>query len=538
MKLQDKSIQRRRITSTLLYAIIQLLALITPYIMGKIIDDYIPNHKIRYVYFGIALFVLIPFISVLLRTAYNYFTIKFVRKKGNEYSMKIMENLVYKEISFFDKENSLELLAYASKEIVGYINFLVAELSQYYVDIIVAVATFAVLFTIHPALAVLQLLYLPLAYYPVRVIMKNSEKEIRTVVTKNAENNQIRGDIFQAIEFIKLQHIEQAKLNEVKNRNEVINGIWGKVAALDSLSSIWTNGFTTVLFTGVTFGIGALLILNGGSLTIGQLVSVITYCGVLYASVNAVLQTTIDRTKQESEYEQVFSYLNLEGERERNEGKKPFEMKEGIFFKQCHFAYPEKEEILHGVDLSFPKGSWTGIVGTSGSGKTTTLDLITKLYDANAGQVFVDETDINDINCFSLREQITKISQDIFLFPGTIEDNMKLVNPNATKEDMNWAIETACLSELMAQLPNGIKTDVGEAGKLLSGGERQRLSIAMGLLKKTKILLLDEVSSNLDPATEEKLAENFRDLVKEGYTVISISHKREFLKYADAVVEF
>ncbi len=537
-KLQDKSITRRCIVATCVNAVIQCMALISPYIMGQIIDDYIPNQKLRLIYLGIGLFVSLPFLSVLLSTLYNYLTIKFVRKKGNEYAMKVMENLVFQEMSFYDKENSLELLSYASKEMVGYVNFLVTDLSRYYVNVVMAVATLAVLISIHPVMGVMQLFYIPLAYYPVKYLGKKVQDEISLVVKKNAENNQIRGDTFQAIEFVKLNCIEGVKLKEVEAGNNAINGIWGKVAALDSLCGIWTVGFVSVLFTGLTFGVGALLVINGNQLQVGQLVSVITYCAVYYGSMNAIMTTSIDRKKQESEYAQVLSYLDMDGEREHNYGKKEFTMEKGIFFRNCHFSYPGKEEILGGRTFSFKKGHWSGIVGASGCGKTTVLDLITKLYKGCDGQVFVDKTDINEIDSFSIRQRVTKISQNVFLFPGTIEDNMKLVNPKATKEDMEWALSMACLKDFMQQLPKGIKTDVGEAGKLISGGERQRLSIALGLLKKTKILLLDEVSSALDPTTEEELARNFKELVKKGYTVISISHKREFLKYADEVVEF
>lgn len=189
------------------------------------------------------------------------------------------------------------------------------------------------------------------------------------------------------------------------------------------------------------------------------------------------------------------------------------------------------------MQIELKRGSWTGIVGTSGSGKSTILDIITKLYEVPDNTVFIDGKDINQVNCFSIRDNITKITQDIFLFPGTLEDNLNLVCPTAGREELEEAIKFACLEEYVGLLPDGIKTDVGEAGKLMSGGERQRLSIAMGMLRNNKILLLDEVTSSLDSKTEAELAEHFYSLVKEGYTIISISHKMEFLKYADQIYE-
>lgn len=538
MKLMTKDIRQRRLASIAVFASIQALTLVSPYLMGAIIDDYIPGRKTGKIAAGILFFVLIPFATILLQTLYNYFTIKYVRQKGNEYALQIMERLVYKEKSYFDRENSLELLSYASKETVGYINFYVAELSQYYVSILIAAIVFGILCFLHPALGGLQLLYLPLAYFPVRLIMRNVDREIQSVVAENAKINQVKGDIFQAIEFIKLSRLEKRKLEEVNQKNQSVNGIWGKISALDTLCGIWTSGFATVLFTGLTFGAGAMLILFGESgLQVGQLVSVISYCGIFYAKVNFILQTVVDKKKKENEYRKVFAYLELEGEREKEKGKKPFELAEKIQFRNCTFGYNETENILQGLTIPLEKGKWTGIVGASGSGKSTMFDIIMKLYNVPDGEVYVDDLDINQIDCFSIRDRITKISQEVFLFPGTLEDNLKLVRPDATEEDIRRALDFACLSEYVSTLPEGIRTDVGEAGKLMSGGEKQRLSIAMGILRGNKVLLLDEVSSNLDPKVEDILAEHFHSLAEQGYTIISISHRMEFLKYADAVYE-
>lgn len=189
------------------------------------------------------------------------------------------------------------------------------------------------------------------------------------------------------------------------------------------------------------------------------------------------------------------------------------------------------------MDLRFKAGSWTGIVGPSGQGKSTVLDIILKLYPVEDGSVFIDDVDINRINAFSIRDHITKIAQDVFLFPGTIEENLKLMREGITEEEIWEALRVACLDDYVKELPQGIKTDVGEAGKLMSGGERQRLSIAMGLLRGNKILLLDEITSNLDLSLEERLADHFQELVQNGYTIISISHRLSFLKYAQDVYE-
>lgn len=529
-------IKKQQIIATIFFTLIQLITLIAPFVMGLIIDEYIPNKNLYGIIFGIIIFILIPFFSVALQTLYNYFLIKYVRKKGNEMSIDIMKNLVYKENQFFDQENSLELLSYSSKEAVSYINFYISELSKFYVYIIISIIIFIILLFLNPIIALIQLLYFPIAYFPVKKIMKNIDLEVQEIVKTNAEINQIKGDVFKAIEFIKLNRLENKKIKEVEKHNDRINKIWGKVAALDTMSGIWSSGFVTVLFTGISFGVGALLVLNNVfNFQIGQLVSCITYIGLLYGYFNTILQTNIDKKKKEAEFEKIFSYLELKGEREENKDKQLLTFNNSITFKKCNFNYNENVKALNNLSMEFKKGIWTGIVGKSGSGKSTILDLIMKLYFVDDGMIYFDNTDINKINSFDIRKKITKITQDIYLFPGTIESNLKLVNENITNEEIEKVIKFVCLDEYISSLPDGLKTDVGEAGKLMSGGEKQRLSLAMGLLRNNKILLLDEVTANLDSTTEKIISTNLKKLVDNGYTIISISHKEEFLKYCDVI---
>ncbi len=535
----QKEVRSRQILAMIVYALIQMTSLITPYLMGVIIDDYIPNQDIFHIIVGIALFVAIPMMTILLQTIYQYFKFVYLRKKGNEIALRVMKNLVYQKKNFFDQQNSMELLSYCSKEATGYLQFYVSEMSQFYVNIFVAVVVFLVLLWMNQQIALLQLLYYPIAYLPTRFIMKNIDKIIQRILSLNAELNQIKGDIFQAIELVKLARLEEKKLDEVNEKNEAVNAIWGRVAALDSLTGAWSNAFTSVLFKGITFGIGALLIISfGQNLQVGQLVSIITYAGIFYASVNSVIMTKVMDQKKTGEYEKLFSFLELSGEKEEEEKKAPFSLQEEIRFTDCCFRYDSQEDwVLQHMNLRFKAGSWTGIVGPSGQGKSTVLDIILKLYPVEDGSVFIDDVDINRINAFSIRDHITKIAQDVFLFPGTIEENLKLMREGITEEEIWEALRFACLDDYVRELPQGIKTDVGEAGKLMSGGERQRLSIAMGLLRGNKILLLDEITSNLDLSLEERLADHFQELVQNGYTIISISHRLSFLKYAQDVYE-
>lgn len=174
-----------------------------------------------------------------------------------------------------------------------------------------------------------------------------------------------------------------------------------------------------------------------------------------------------------------------------------------IRFAGITFAYnPERENILRSLNLSIQPHEWLGIVGASGAGKTTIFDLLLRFYEPQAGSITIDSVPLREISTVSLRSKIAKVSQDTFLFPGTIRENLLLANPNATDEQLNATLNQVCLSKFLTQLPNGLDTNIGENGLLLSGGERQKLGLAQGLLRGCKVILLDEVTANVDRDSE------------------------------------
>lgn len=532
------NIKKYMIASSIIYMIISVISLISPYVMGLIIDDFIPNRNTLGLIIGIMLFVLLPFISVGINLIYNYIMIKIVRNKGNDLSITIMSKLIYQDYRYFDKTNSLELLSYVSKETVSYLNFYIINLPRFYIDIVISILVLVLMIYLNPILGLIQLLYLPLVLLPMKKIMQSTEKEIEIVVSNNAKMNQVKGDIFKAIEFIKLSRLEEKKLEEIKKANSNINKVWGKVAALDTLTGIWSSGFMTLLFSGITFGIGAILIFNNYlGFTLGVLVSIMSYVALYYGKINLILNTKVNKKKEDASFKEVMSYLDLKGEKEENANLVDFDFKYHISFNNVNFSYNEEKVILKNLNMDIPYNKWTSIIGETGSGKSTLFDLLLKLYKVKENEIYVDDIDILKINAFSIRENITKISQDIYLFPGTILDNMRLIKPDVSEKEINEVLDIACLTKFISSLSNGINTEIGEAGKLMSGGERQRLSIAMGLLRQNKFLLLDEVTANLDVDTTIKLERNLRKLLTKGYTIVSISHDKNFLDVSDLIYE-
>ncbi|MGX7200464.1 ATP-binding cassette domain-containing protein, partial [Enterococcus nangangensis] len=208
-----------------------------------------------------------------------------------------------------------------------------------------------------------------------------------------------------------------------------------------------------------------------------------------------------------------------------------------IQFQNVSFHYDAtRGNILQDFNLTIEKGQWLGLIGKSGAGKSTVFDLLLRFYQAQAGHVTIDGVALEQFDLTTLRQKMTLVSQNINLFPGTIRDNLLLADPNADTARLNVVLAQVELQDFIASLPAGLETPVGEEGSLLSGGQKQRLSLAQGLLRHSPLLLLDEVSSALDPHTASAIKTMVATLKeKDQLTILSISHDYTFLDACDQV---
>ena len=205
-----------------------------------------------------------------------------------------------------------------------------------------------------------------------------------------------------------------------------------------------------------------------------------------------------------------------------------------IVLENVNFSYVENFPVLNNVSLEIEKGSTTAIVGSTGSGKSTLIKLLLRLYDVESGKIIFDEENIQDLNIHSLRKNIGLVSQDIFLFEGTVFENIAYGNLDATESEIWNAARLSESDEFINLLPNKKDTIVGERGQKLSGGQRQRISIARAILKNPEILILDEATSAVDNETEAAIQRSL-DTLKEGRTVIAIAHRLSTIRNADVI---
>lgn len=528
--------------STLKYAMIafgfcilsEIISLISPRLMQYIIDTVIPQRNMHTIILSILIFVWIPLLHICIKSIFNYFAIVFARNKGNEYAIQLMEKIIHQPLRFFDTHNSIELLTESGRELSNLLLFYIKDIPSYYSAILSSVIIFIILCSYHPVIGVFQILFLPLSIIPVRFIHIKLEGLVNNVLEKNAKNNQLKADIFKNIDYIKSNNLETFYINKIKENNDAVVSVWGSVASMESLAGVWINGFMTSLFTGLSFGIVALLMMYTTQLTVGTIISVVSYCELLYSYLNTVFSTEIEKGKFKGEFTKTKELFELDSDTSRNQH--PFSFKRAIQFHKVDFQYTNTR-ILKELTMVLPAHKWTVILGESGVGKSTILKLIEKFYTEYEGEIMVDDISLKDIDNHDLRSKVAYLSQSPSLFPGSIRSNLTVGNDTITDEMIWGVLETVNMKDYVSSLDDALDTDVFEAGKIMSTGQKQRLCIVRALLRNVEIYLLDEITSNVDPENTQLILSYFKELSKDGKTIISVTHDREYIPFADVIYE-
>lgn len=299
--------------------------------------------------------------------------------------------------------------------------------------------------------------------------------------------------------------------------------------------------FPTVGFVGffsnlVSIGFGAWLVLQG-KFTLGGLVAYRGYWWPLFAPINQLAAINEMLQRAQAAGSRVFEILDEEEEVKDTPGAKPLVLKEGkVEFRNVSFAYRDKE-VLHNISFVVPGGHTVALVGPSGAGKTTILQLLLRFYDPQVGDILIDDQNIREVTQHSLRKHMAVVTQETFLFNRTILDNIKYGRPDATMEEVIEASKSANAHDFIMELPNGYYTEIGERGVRLSGGQRQRIAIARALLADPRILILDEPTSSVEPESEWIIQQALERLMK-GRTTFVTSHRFSIVRGADLILVF
>ena len=379
------------------------------------------------------------------------------------------------------------------------------------------------------AIVVLGGALLPLAY--VRQLIKNvvreQVKENGTVLTNYNET-------YTGNKTISSYNLQKRMYNQY-------DGILKKLFKLGIKMVQKTAWLTPLMHIVVSIGVGAVIgygsyLIVNGTITSGNFVSFITALIMLYNPIKNIGKSYNAVQVSFMAIERISEILEIEPQiQEKTNAQKLNKIKEGISFENVCFEYDENVPVLQNINLDVKAGTTVALVGNSGGGKSTIVNLLPRFYDVKSGAVKIDGVNIKDINMESLRDNIAVVFQDNFLFGGTIRENILLGKPDATEKEINKAIKMACLDEFVSEQEKGLDTDIGERGTLLSGGQKQRLSIARAFVKNAPIVILDEATSALDNKSEAVVQKAIENLMKDR-TVFVIAHRLSTVQNADKIV--
>ena len=439
--------------------------------------------------------------------------------------------------SFYDKNRTGVLMSRITSDL-----FEVTELSHHGPENIVIcsltiVGALIVLFTLQWRLALPLAVILPICLWftlSQRLRMKRANVEVKrkTADIYSAIESSISG--IRTAKAFANEHVEHEKFEEA---NALFRG--AKVEYYKSMG-LFMSGmeFTTGIMQVVVITVGGLLIMQG-KMDFVELITFSLYVSTFVTPVRKLAQFSEQYMQGAAGFERFLEIMRTEPEIKDRPGAEIMPPVEGrIEYRDVSFAYSNGIPVLSHIDLSVEPGQCLAVVGPSGGGKTTLCQLLPRLYDVTGGAVLVDGRDVRDVTQASLRRSIGMLQQDVFMFAGTVRENIRYGRGDATDEEIVAAAVRAEIHDEIMAMPNGYDTYIGERGVMLSGGQKQRVSIARIFLKNPKILILDEATSALDTVTEQRIQSSL-DALCQGRTSIIIAHRLSTIRHADriAVIE-
>ncbi|EHK2306336.1 TPA: ABC transporter ATP-binding protein [Clostridium perfringens] len=504
-----------------------------PMITRNIINDVIPNKQIKLLF----VFAIVLTLIFLIKAGLNYFMQYWGHVVGVRMQADMRRDLFDKlqdmPNKYFDNNKTGVIMSRIINDLLD-----ISELAHHgpedlFISLVMLVGSFIILCTINVPLTIITFAIIPfLLFYTIhkRNKMKKAFKETRV------KTGEVNATIENSISGVRVTKSFGNKAYEMEKFDKS-NGIFKKARehAYKAMAEYFSGMFFLVDMLELIVLIAAGYFTYLGKINVGDFAAYLLYIKMFLQPIRKLINFNEMFQNGMSGFERYEEIMNEENEKEIPNAKDLKDVKGKITIKDVTFRYDNKESILENFNLDIEAGKMVALVGPSGGGKTTICNLIPRFYDYESGQIFIDDVDISTVTLKSLRENIGIVQQDVFLFTGTIKENIMYGNPNATDEEVIGAAKNACLHDFIMGLEDGYDTFIGERGVKLSGGQKQRISIARVFLKNPAILILDEATSALDNVTEYEIQKALEELSKDRTTLV-VAHRLSTVKNSDEIV--
>lgn len=526
---------RKQATLLALSSIVStILNLTPPQITGNLIDGVLNSHRNLphlYVLMGVWLGVIVS--VVLLQIANGRLIAYLAGSIAGDLRAQLYRAIEYLQVSYFDKKQVGAIASRVTQDTDRVWGFLVDGLPYLVTNTLMVVGITAFLITVNLRLTLAIISPVPVVLLIGMVFWKPMSTLFMRVGQKWARFHTLLNESLSGIRVMKAFAQEDHENERFADRNREL-----REAGIRADSRWYTifgaMTFFTSLGTLILWTVGGPMVYHH-ELTLGQFWKVNAYLGLIYGPLQWFAQVNNWFSRAMAGAERIFEIMDMEKEQYQADTGKKHPIHGTVAFDNVRFGYDKSNPVLKGLTFTANPGEMIGLVGKSGAGKSTTINLICRFYEPDAGSLKIDGIDYREMDLQDLRRQIGIVLQEPFLFNGTIAENIAYGKPGAGFEEIVEAAKAANAHNFVLGKPDGYDTMVGERGSKLSGGERQRISIARAILHDPRILILDEATSSVDVETEKQIQEAIAHLVK-GRTTFAIAHRLSTLRNADRVI--
>ena len=530
---------KQLIVSVLAIIISSVFGVFPTILTGRIIDEGLLEQNlpvlIRLIGLSFGVLILANLISVLE----SYTNVWMAENITFDMRNKMYSHLQRMSHRFFTTSKQGDIITRMTSDIGGVQSVLTGtwtSILQNFATLTVALVT---MYTKSPLLATIGIVVVPLFILPTKRVGKRRWEITLESRKHNDDINQILNEtlsvsgqllsklfVTEAYEFERYQEANKQMIR--LNIKESMAGKWFRVVI-----NVFTNIGPMLIYL-----VGGILIIEYGNtdLTIGDITVMVALLGRMYGPVNSLLNIQVDMIRSMALFDRIFEYFDLPVEIDNDpQALRPESFAGELAFEEVSFHYDPDQSILNNVSFELKPGSSVAIVGPSGAGKSTIINLIPRLYDVTGGRILLDGVDIRKLDLAFLRQHIGVVTQDTYLFNGTIRENLLYAKPDATQAEIEQACREANIHAFISGLPKGYDTVVGNRGMKLSGGEKQRLSIARIILRKPGLIIFDEATSSLDSISEHAIQEAIEPILAKSTSLI-IAHRLSTILSADEIL--
>jgi ABC-type multidrug transport system fused ATPase/permease subunit len=525
-----------RFRGVILFAVLlSLFAALRPLFLQITVDTFInPGNKS-----GLLLYSIIMGLVLLMEGLSQYYFVYWANWLGQDIvkdiRTKLFKHLLTFRMKYYDTAPVGQLVTRSVSDIEQIARIFSQGLFMIISDLMKMFVCLLVMFYMNWHLTVIVILAMPILVYITRIFQRKMQAAFEEVRTQVANLNTFVQERVTGMKIVQLFNREKIEYEKFKEINQKHNVAWIKTILYNSIFFPIADIISSITL-GVIVLYGGFQILNGNPFTtIGQMTAYTMFIGMLFNPLRQIADKFNEMQMGMISANRVFDIIDTTDEKQVNGTEVAEHFKGNIIFDQVRFSYIPDEEVLKGISFEVKEGKTIAIVGATGAGKSTIINLLNRFYEINSGEIYIDSKNINCFTLESLRSQIGVVLQDVFLFADTILNNITLNNSAVTKEEVIAAAKKIGVHEFIMSLPEGYDYNVKERGVMLSSGQRQLIAFLRAYVSNPSILILDEATSSIDTYSEE-LIQKATETITQGRTSIVIAHRLATILKADTII--